>query len=130
MEPEITSSFDPNAEIKNHENLYRAVRPNKRFWKRNGKLSPAAFKDERGLSLDRDGDRIENKVIEDFRIRKFVGTLISLSAKQFREINVFLKPDPKYWPYHVLAQDSPDEIVISDEKCDKLRQVANFVITL
>lgn len=124
------SPFNPHSEILDKESLFRAVRPWKLFWKRRGVLSPAAFKDPNGLSLDRCGDRVELKVIDDFRNRKFEGILISLSAIEFRAINVFLKPEPKYWTYHVLALDSPDVILISDEKCDKLRFLAKTITTL
>lgn len=125
-----SSLFNPNSEILENESLYRAIRPWKRYWKRRGVLSPAAFKDKNGLSLDRCGDRDEQKVIDDFRIRKFDGTIISLNASEFRSVNVFLKPEPKYWPYHVLALDSPDVILISDEKCDRLRFLAKTITTL
>jgi len=125
-----SSSFDPNSPVADTETLYRAVRAWPKYWKENGKLSPAAFKDSRGLSVDRDGDRNEGKVIHDFRKRKFDGTLISVGAKECKELNVYLKPKPPKWPYHVLVLDSQNEIVISDEKCDKLRQIAKNVVDL
>lgn len=123
-------SFNPNSAVVESETLYRAVRAWPKYWKENGRLSPAAFKDSKGLSVDRDGDRNEKKVVHDFRKRKFEGTLISVGARECIELNVYLKPKPKKWPYHVLVLDSQNEIVISDEKCDKLRQIAKNVIKL
>jgi len=124
------SLFDPYSSVENFETLYRAVRPWKRFWKKNGKISPAAFKDESGLSIDRDGDRKEQKVIDDFRKRKFEGTLVSVGADKCKEIDIYLKPMPQYWPYHVLALNSSTELVLSDEKCDKLRFLIKTVTEL
>ena len=42
-----------------YERLYRAVYPPNimPFWKKNGQLSSAAFKDKKGLSVERDGGR-------------------------------------------------------------------------
>jgi len=122
--PSSSSPFNPNSAVADTETLYRAVRSWPKYWKENGGLSPAAFKDSRGLSVDRNGDRNEEKVIHDFRKRKFDGTLISVGAKEC------LRPKPKKWPYHVLVLNSQNEIVISDEKCDKLRQIAKDVMKL
>lgn len=124
------SSFNPNSAVADTETLYRAVRAWPKYWKENGGLSPAAFKDSRGLSVDRDGDRNEEKVIHDFRKRKFDGTLISVGAKECKGLNVYLKPEPSNWSYHVLALNSLSKKVLSDEKCDKLRQIAKSVINL
>jgi hypothetical protein len=123
-------NFNPSSAIKDSEDLFRAVRDWPRFWKKKGILSPAAFKDPKGLSLDRSGDRNVETVIEHFHVRKFDGTLISLNAKDCKDLRIFLKPKPKNWPYHILALESETEIVISDEKCDKLRQLAKKVVDL
>jgi len=120
-----TPEFDKFSDVKDLETIFRAIWP--RYWKRDGKLSPAAFKDDKGLSVDRDGDRTKEKVISDFRIiRKFQGNLVSVGAKECRDIEIFLKPDPRSWPYHVLAQDSENVVPISDAKCDQLRFTVSF----
>ena len=53
--------------FRNDEMLYRAVYPPDKvamFWKRNGLLSSAAFKDRKGLSVERGYYRSEFDVIE------------------------------------------------------------------
>ena len=35
------------------EGLYRAVLPTEMFWKKNGRVSSAVFRDKNGLSVDR-----------------------------------------------------------------------------
>jgi hypothetical protein len=117
--------FDKYSDVKDSETIFRAIWS--RYWKRDGKLSPAAFKDDNGLSVDRDGDRTKEKVISDFRIiRRFQGNMVSIGAKKCRDIEIFLKPNPEYWPYHVLAQDSENVVPISDAKCDQLRFTVRF----
>lgn len=128
--PSSGSSFNSNSPVADTETLYRAVRAWPKYWKENGGLSPAAFKDSRGLSVDRNGDRNEDKVIQDFRKRKFEGTLISVGAKECKDLSVYLMPKPSNWIYHVLVLDSPTGIELSDEKCDNLRHIAKNVINL
>jgi len=62
------------------ERLYRAVYPPNimpMFWKENGELSSAVFKDKNGLSVERDGGRDENVVIENMS-SYFYGYIISV----------------------------------------------------
>ena len=52
----MTEQFDT------YERIYRAVYPPEimpMFWKENGEISSAVFKDKRGLSVGRAGDRDE-----------------------------------------------------------------------
>ena len=54
-----------------YERLYRAVYPPEimpMFWKENGEISSAVSKDRRGLSVERAGDRDEDKVINDMHL--------------------------------------------------------------
>ena len=57
----MTEQFDK------FERLYRAVYPTNimpMFWKENGELSSAVFKDKNGLSVERDGGRDERAVVD------------------------------------------------------------------
>ena len=61
----MTEQFDPG------EKMYRAVFPPEimpLFWKENGKISSAVFKDKNGLSVERAGDRDEDTVIANMRL--------------------------------------------------------------
>ncbi len=54
-----------------HEKMYRAAFPPgimPLFWKENGEISSAAFKDKNGLSVERAGDRDEDTVIANMRL--------------------------------------------------------------
>ncbi len=114
--------FDPNSEIANTENLYRAVRSNPNYWKEKfNRISTAALKDKRGLSVDRDGDRKQYEVIQSFQDRKWEGYLLYVQAKICKDIGTYLKPSPSHINnYHALILENENDIELSDEKCDKL----------
>jgi hypothetical protein len=55
-----------NNEVSNNEWLYRMVLNKPNYWKENeNRVSSAAFKDSKGVSVDRDGERPESKIIEE-----------------------------------------------------------------
>ena len=62
------------------ERLYRAVRPDSLFWKENGKLSSAAFKDKNGLSVERGDFRTDNDVILHMKNLGFRGKTVSVQV--------------------------------------------------
>ena len=71
------------------EKLYRAVFPASRmpcFWKENGKLSSAALKDPKGLSVERGNYRNDTEVIYSMQ-KDFTGNIVRLDVKQCREVN-------------------------------------------
>lgn len=121
--------FNPDTKIADSETLYRAIYPYPKFWKiKNQKVSSAAFKSESGLSVDRDGDRQEIEVIQDFRNRNFRGNLIYIGAIKCREIGTHLiSSSSMFNPYHAEIHDSESTKVISDEKCELLSQHAQVI---
>ena len=65
-----------------NEMLYRAVYPPEimpMFWKENGELSSAVFKDKKGLSVERAGDRDEKTTLTQMRMF-FYGTIVGVLA--------------------------------------------------
>ncbi len=75
------------------ERLYRAVYPPDimpKFWKENGELSSAVFKDKNGLSVERDGGRDEDVVVDDMRIY-FYGYIISVLYRDCDVCNAVVK---------------------------------------
>ena len=123
-------TFNPKSDITDNEILYRVVRPFNLFWKKKfNKLSTAAFKDRNGLSVDRDGERSENAVIDDFNRRRFEGALISAIAGDCKAINTYLVPKPNNWKYHAEILDSRSKIILSNEKCEKLVGLFKVVCT-
>jgi len=121
-------TFNPNSNIKDSENLYRAVRPWKLFWReKKKKLATAAFVDAKGLSVDRDGERELNEVVSDFKNRKLEGSLVSGVAKDCKEIGTHLEAKPTKNIYHALILDSPTKLEISPEKREKLVEIFKVV---
>ncbi|MBD3343048.1 MAG: hypothetical protein GF353_28380 [Candidatus Lokiarchaeota archaeon] len=106
--------------INDKEKLYRAIHPI--FWKNDlNKPSTAAFKDSKGVSVDRDGGREEKEVIAVFDKKKPNYGLASITAKSCREIGTHPIPKPLDDNiYHAEIHDSEDKIRISMSKLKKI----------
>lgn len=75
------------------ELLYRAVYPPEiasMFWRKNGKVSSAAFADPKGLSVDRGYFRDEKDVI-DSMTRRFTGSIITIFAGDCASIQAIIR---------------------------------------
>lgn len=98
------------------ELLLRAVYPANRipnFWN-NGRLSSAALKDKRGLSVERTYDR----TVKDAAIsmsRRFQGIIISITVPACNAVQAYIKycPSPNS-PYHSEIHGSRTQIELSD----------------
>ena len=118
--------------IADSEILYRMVKkfdPNGFI---NGKPTAALFMDKSGASVDRDGGRSEEEIIENFkwRFRKKddYKTSVKISARQCRNSDTFPNPIGNHKnPYHAEIWDSEDERVISLFKAMKLAQLCREV---
>lgn len=112
-----------------YERLYRAVYPPEimpMFWKENGEISSAVFKDKRGLSVERAGDRDEDKVINDMHLF-FYGTLISIMAGDCFGCNAVLKYLPtRRSEYHSEIHGGEDRILLSQSQCKYLAKRASI----
>ena len=94
-----------------YERLFRAVYPPNimpLFWKENGQLSSAAFKDKKGLSVERDGGRDEKTVIDTMRLF-FYGNIIYLIV------------------FHSEIHGSTDRRLLSQSQCKYLAQRATII---
>lgn len=122
-----------SAEISNHEHLLRAVKPWKRFWKKDaGKVSTAAFKekDGKGFSVDRDGNREFKEIIQTFEKRFGNDSgIITLLAEQCRAIPTYLIAKAEFNIYHAEIHNSETEIMLTTEKCEKLSHIASVIKT-
>lgn len=113
--------------IPDKERLYRAILIN--WW--NFKLcaiSPAAFIDPLGVSVDRIADRSENEVIDSLKLRfrkKKVKAVCSLTAGECRRLDTFISyTKSKEKPYHADIWESKTVIEISGLKAfDLSREV-------
>jgi hypothetical protein len=114
-------SFMLSLIIADKEILYRAVPNNPIMWKfKMNRPSSAVFKDERGVSVDRDGGRNERQVIDDFNGRMPGRGLVSIKAKTCREIGT----EPVARPlenniYHAEIYDSDGGPQIARSKLKK-----------
>lgn len=121
----MTEQFDLS------EKLYRAVYPPElmpMFWKENGEISSAVFKDKRGLSVERSGGRPEDEVIIDMSLF-FSGSIISILVRNCNSCNAVLKYLPtKRSKYHSEIHGSEDKIILSPSQCKYLAKNARVCI--
>lgn len=98
------------------EKLLRAVRPPNRrpdFWI-NGRLSSAALKDKRGLSVDRTFDRPVKIAVESMKTR-LEGYIVSFPVSLCNFTQVYLRYLPsRDNPYHSEMHGSETDVVLSD----------------
>lgn len=127
-----SKSFDKNSQILDSEYLYRVVLFGKFFWKqRYSTPSSVIYSDEKGVSVQRDGDREETSVIHFFISKKFNGYLAKLNAGKCREIGAYPIPKPsKNSDYHSEIHNSPSVIPISDDKREELAKNTQVVCKL
>lgn len=90
-------------QFNSYEKLFRAVYPPTVlpiFWKENGKISSAAFKDKNGLSVERSHNRSDNAVIKDM-LYFFHGHILTVTVKDCENCNAIVKYLPtKRSVYH------------------------------
>lgn len=109
------------------EKLYRAVYPKTRmpmFWKKNGKISSAAFKKNDGLSVERGNYRKDEEVISDIK-RFFQGNVISVTVGQCRSVDAVVKYKPtERSEYHSEIHSSDTEVRLTDAQARELSEKA------
>ena len=118
----MDGTFDAN------ELLLRAVWPANRrpdFWK-NGRLSSAALKDKRGLSVNRTSDLPLGDAVL-LMSRKFEGIIVSISVPACNQVQAHLKYCPSCDNiYHSEIHGSPTEIMLSDKQALLLARQAKI----
>ena len=119
--------------IDDEETLYRVVKnsdPNSLI---NGKLCPAFFLDDTGLSVDRDGGRDEQTVINKLKSRfncksQDYKAAAKITAKQCRDVDACPLPKPsKSNQYHAEIWNSLSTVKLTIDKAMKL---AHFAILI
>ena len=109
------------------EKLYRAVYPASQysyFWKKNGKISSAAFKKRDGLSVERGNFRLDNEVIEDMR-KFFSVNIVSVTVKQCRDISAVVKYLPtERSKYHSEIHSSDERMLLTESQAKYLADSA------
>lgn len=101
--------------VQKSELVYRAVKRSKPNWLDQGNATPAMFKDIGGNSVDRDGKRSREEVIEfmnSITFPKRLKGVVELRAGECMDTGVEIIPDPKvYNPYHanIFLSENEDE---------------------
>lgn len=111
-----------------NELLLRAVwPPNRRpdFWE-NGRLSSAALKDKRGLSVNRTYDLpLENAVL--IMSEQFSGLIVSISVAACNAVDAYVKYCPSQTNvYHSEIYGSPTEVMLNDTQAFLLARQARI----
>lgn len=100
--------------IEDSETLYRVVRESDPDGFVDGKPTAALFMDEKGASVDRDGERTEQEIIDKFKWRFIKSndykTAVKIGAGECRSANTYSNPiGNKTNKYHAEIWDSEDE---------------------
>ena len=110
------------------ERLYRAVYPPSHpglFWKKDGKISPSAFADPKGLSVERGYYRKSEEIVEKMK-KTFSGCIVSLSVRNCRDVGAVVKYLPsKDNKYHSEVHGSDDVVLLNKSQRFHLAEVAN-----
>ena len=114
-------------QFEEYEKLYRAVYPPEimpMFWKENGEVSSAVFKDKNGLSVEREGNRNERSVVAYMRTF-FQGLIISVTAHDCEACGAVLKYLPtRRSRYHSEIHGSEERVLLSQSQCKHLAKAA------
>lgn len=111
-----------------NEQLLRAVWPANRrpdFWE-NGRLSSAALKDKRGLSVNRTYDLpLENAAL--IMSEQFSGLIVSISVAACNAVDAYVKYCPSQTNvYHSEIHGSPTEVMLNDTQAFLLARQARI----
>lgn len=132
--------FDKD-KIEDSEILYRVVRKSDPDGFVDGKPTAALFMDEKGTSVDRDGGRPEQEIVEKFKYRfrknSDYKTSVKIAAGECRNINTYPNPiGNKKNKYHAEIWDSKDEQLVSllkaillAQRCEEVQCNDNVLVT-
>lgn len=118
--------------IVDSEILYRMVKKSDPDGFINGKPTAALFMDANGVSVDRDGGRVEADIIENFkkrfRKRDDYRTAVKIKAGVCRDVDTFPKPIGNHKNrFHAEIWNSQNEKLVSLFKAVKLAKMCNEV---
>lgn len=118
--------------ITDSETLYKAIKitvPNQWDIIKNQPTS-AAFKDSKGLSVDRDGGRKVEVIISIFRKRFELKAVISLTAKDCRDSNTIPIAKPiQDNPFHAEIHSSSEKRTLTSGQARALKKKATVVLS-
>ena len=118
--------------IEDNEMLYRVVRKSYPDSFIDGKPTAALFIDSKGVSVDRDGGRTEDQIVNSFKDRferyDDFGHAVKISAGTCRKIGTYPNPvGNKKNKYHAEIHEAENEVQISFLKAIKLANECQIV---
>lgn len=116
-----------NSKIENHEFLYRGIIESNWDYE-NNRPSSATFKDSKGVSVDRFGDRNEVDCIDFLNDKKKFFAICKVQVGKVRDENAIVKYLPELNNiYHSEIHDSEDRVQMKGSKPKKIRDAAIVV---
>ncbi len=119
--------FTPDSEIQVHEILFRAIHPS--FWNYDeDRPTSALFKDRRGVSVDRDGERTLEECISFLLYNRERFGACNIQAGLAKNIGAFIKPDSQ--PdnkFHAMILESESKINLSNGKAKELSRAVTIL---
>lgn len=110
------------------EALFRAVRPDEKYWRSDGSLSSAAFKDPHGLSVNRSGNLPLAEAVEIIRAGPLFGTIVYVTVHDCYDVGatVIYAPENENI-YHSEIHKDQTTVQLSKGQAKKLAGLARKV---
>lgn len=105
--------------LKAENNVFRALRPKMEFECSDGSISPSAFKDKKGLSVEIDLDRNDLQVISSMH-KYLEGNILKIKVSVCEECDVEIFKDDSPNKYHRLLLNkyrSENDKQLTTEQC-------------
>lgn len=110
------------------ELLLRVVRPNGVYWKEDGTLSSAAFKDSNGLSVNRTGDNTLSEAVEIINASPLIGTIVYVTVPDCYDVEATIIYAPiENNVYHSEIHRSQDIAPLNKRQAKRLAERARRV---
>lgn len=115
--------------ISGNETLFRGIVRNPNFWKNKTNLpSSAAFKDSKGVSVDRDGNRNTDECIRFLNSRLDLRAVVSINAQDVIDLSLLLIPkEEEDNPYHAEIHQSEERIPLTSGQARALSKKVTVV---
>lgn len=109
----------------NNEHIYRAITPWKRFERPDGTISNAAFKDNKGVSVELQCKRLDNEIV--IHMHEYLkGNIAKIHCSVCEKSKIEIANVPSTNPYHRILLDKlrkdDFDLCLTDEQADILAE--------
>lgn len=113
--------------INDNEYLYRGII--EKFWDfKNNRVSSAAFKDSKGVSVDRSADRAECDCITYLQKKKHFFAITKIQVIEVKKNDAVVKYCPlSDNPYHSEIHNSEDKVSLTKGKASRISRTSKVV---